>query len=65
MDIGNIIRLERKAKGLSIEALARKADVSCRTILNIEKGHNAPTFSIAEKVLEVLELEITITKKED
>lgn len=65
MDIGLIIRLERKAKGLSGEALARKACVSQRTINNIEKGHNAPTFSIVEKILDALDLEITITEKED
>lgn len=65
MDIGNIIRENRKERGLTMEALARKADVSYNTILNMEMGHNIPTFYIVMKVLNALDLEMKIVKKED
>lgn len=65
MDIGNIIRENRKEKGWSMEALARKANVSYYTILNIENGKHLPSFGVISEVLNALDLEMKVVKKED
>lgn len=62
IDIGDVIRERRKEKGLSKEVLARKAEVSYNTILNMENGKHLPSFGVISKVLDVIGLEIRIAE---
>lgn len=56
MTIGEIIRRERQAKGLSMRALAKKADVSLATLLNAESGKHKPTSSTLRSIASALDL---------
>ena len=56
MTIGEIIKRERQKKGMSMRALAAKADVALTTILNTEKGRHVPTSSTLRSIAEALDL---------
>jgi transcriptional regulator with XRE-family HTH domain len=53
---GEILRAERKAKGLSQEALALEAGVERNYISLIELGRNSPSLRVVFRLCEVLEM---------
>ena len=54
MTIGLVIKLIRKQKGLSQEALAIKASLSRSAIRHIESGVNSPSLLALEKISKAL-----------
>ena len=56
MTIGEIVRRERQAKGLSMRALAKKADVALATIQNTEHDKHEPTSSTLRSIAEALDI---------
>ena len=57
--IANKIREKRIKAGISQSSLADKAGVSCRTILNIEKGLPCSTTTL-QSILNILKIKITL-----
>jgi transcriptional regulator with XRE-family HTH domain len=58
--LGELLREKREAKGLSIRALAREADMRDTTIMRIEQGlRAAPTPDVLARLAEVLELPVS------
>lgn len=55
-ETGNLIRMTRLKKGLSLEELAIKSNVSAATILKIEKGESNFRMSTFFKIGEALEV---------
>jgi len=55
---GSNVRNQRKATGITQEALAERADVTMETIGKIERGVAAPTFATAEKIARALEINV-------
>lgn len=53
---GSNLRHHRKAKHLTQDQLAEKAEVSSEMISKIERGIAAPSFATVEKLSEVLEV---------
>lgn len=49
----------RTAKGLTLEALAKKADLGKSTIQNIETGKVSPTLDQLERIAAALDTKIT------
>ena len=62
-EISKIIVANRKALGLSMEKVARKADVTLKTVINIEKGMGVSSSTLFA-VLSALDLELIIKDKE-
>lgn len=62
--IGNTIRDKRKSLGLSMEKVARKADVTYKTVLAIEHGNHVTT-SCLFPVLNALGLMFIVKDKEE
>jgi transcriptional regulator with XRE-family HTH domain len=62
--IGNVIREKRKSLGLSMEKVARKADVTYKTVLAIEHGSHVTT-SCLFPVIKALGLVIDLKDKEE
>jgi len=62
--IGKKIREARKAKGWTQGELARKAGFSQQTVSFTESGYVNISFLTLKKILDVLDLEILIIKKE-
>lgn len=60
-----LIRRARASSGLSVRALAQRADVSPSTITRIEAGTVDPTFGMVTKILEAADhhLRMTITRR--
>ncbi len=59
MDIGSRIRVERKAAGLSQEALARRADMSLNGLAQLERGGRTdPHYSTLEKLAGALDMSV-------
>lgn len=54
--LGNIVRLTRKNKNLSQEALAEKIGVCKRTIIDIEKNTGNPKFELLCALVRELDL---------
>lgn len=55
--LAKVIKKMREERGLSQEKLARLADVSNNTIVNIEAGKNPnPTVSTLKKIAEALNI---------
>jgi transcriptional regulator with XRE-family HTH domain len=52
--IGNRIRAERKARGLSIKELAEKCGVSTMTLQRIETGKTSPSVAILSQIAQYL-----------
>lgn len=65
MDIKEVIINKRKSMGLSIEKLAQRANISSRSVINLEKGRYSPTFTILERVCDVLNIEINFNDREE
>ena len=64
--LGIAIRRARETRGLSIEALAAKADISWRYLSQIERGEerNNPTWIVLSGLAQALELEISELAKQ-
>lgn len=62
-EISKIIVSKRKALGLSMEKVARKADVTLKTVINIEKGMGVSSSTLFA-VLSALGLEFIIKDKD-
>lgn len=54
---GDRLRTLRKARGLSQEALAEKADTHFTYIGVIERGEQSPTLDTVEKIAKALDME--------
>ena len=62
MEIGKFIREKRREQGLSIERLARNANVTYNTVLNIELDKHSPAVNVLQRILDVLGLEMVFIK---
>ena len=62
-EIAALVREARLEAGLSLRALARRADVSFTTINRIENGHLDPTFSTVEKLLWAVGQELLLSRR--
>lgn len=57
--ISKIVKKHRENKGLSQEKLARLANVSNNTIVNIEAGkQNNPTIETLKRIAKALEIDV-------
>lgn len=59
-EVGQQLRRERLRRDLTVEQVAEKADVSAKTVLNLEHGRGS-TLTTVVKVLRALELEEWLT----
>ena len=50
LDIGSVIRTERKKLGISLDEAAQKTGVSKATLGQIERGESSPTLSTVWKI---------------
>ncbi|GFN22287.1 hypothetical protein TAMC210_06030 [Thermanaeromonas sp. C210] len=58
MDIGNTIRMQRLAKGLSIRELARLTGLSPSAISQIETGKSIPNILTIKAITEALGISV-------
>ncbi len=58
--IADRIKKQRIARGLSQVALASSLGISRTTLISIERGENGVTMGTLLKVMEVLELDVTV-----
>lgn len=58
--IADRIKKQRIARGLSQVALASSLGISRTTLISIERGENGVTMGTLLKVMEVLELDISV-----
>lgn len=56
MGIGELIKYHRTNQKLSMNALAKKADIGQSGLSNIEAGKRQPTFDLLEKIVHALNL---------
>lgn len=63
--IGNRIRAERKARGLSIKELAKKCGVSTMTLQRIETGKTSPSVALLSEIAQYLSQTIHFFLKEE
>ncbi|MEA4925459.1 MAG: helix-turn-helix transcriptional regulator [Syntrophomonadaceae bacterium] len=56
MNIGELIKSHRNKQNLSMNALARKADIAQSGLSDIEAGKRQPTFDLLEKIVNALNL---------
>jgi transcriptional regulator with XRE-family HTH domain len=63
--IGNRIRELRSAKGLTLDALAERADVSRAMLSRIERGESSPTAQLMNKVCGGLAITLSALFAED
>ncbi|ETD45788.1 TPA: helix-turn-helix domain-containing protein [Pseudomonas aeruginosa] len=59
MDIGSIIRKARKARGLTLEALAHQVDSDTGNLSRIERGKQGASQELLAKILSILDLSLT------
>lgn len=64
MDIGNLIKINREKRGLSIQDLAKLVGVSKQSIYNYEHSLRKPKIQIAIKICDILGIELDSFKKE-
>lgn len=62
-EIGNKIKLRRKALKITQSDLSQLANISINTLYKIERGQTNPTIDIIEKIITVLGLEIKLSIK--
>ena len=60
IELGERIANERKARGISIRAMAEKANTSTRAVQAVEKGWYNVGIDTYLAIAEALELELTI-----
>jgi len=63
VEIGQLLAKRRVELSLKQEDLAELANVTTKTIYQLESGKGNPAFSTLEKILTVLGLDINITIK--
>jgi transcriptional regulator with XRE-family HTH domain len=63
-EIGNKIKLRRKALKITQSDLSQLANISMNTLYKIERGQTNPTIDIIEKIITVLGLEMKLSIKE-
>ena len=63
MNIGEVIKKERKKKHLTQEKLAKQLNMSRNYLSDIENGRYNPSIKLLEKIVEVLECEIKVERK--
>lgn len=56
MGIGELIKIHRIEQKLSMNALAKKADIAQSGLSDIEAGKRQPTFDLLEKIVRALNL---------
>jgi len=56
MNIGELIKLHRTKQNLSMNALAKKADIAQSGLSDIEAGKRQPTFDLLVKIVRALNL---------
>lgn len=57
--LGQIIREQRKRKGIGLRELAREAEVSAGYLSEVESGKSEPTVSKIQRIAEALGVAIT------
>jgi transcriptional regulator with XRE-family HTH domain len=62
-EIGEIIKLRRKALKITQPNLAQLAKVATNTLYKIERGQANPTIDILEKITDVLGLQVKLEVK--
>ena len=63
MKLGEIIRTRRKELGWTQDDLAAQCGLARNQISVYEKGVHAPTWSIAMRILDALDLEISVRRR--
>lgn len=58
MDIGQSIRIARKAKGLTLEALANQVDTDTGNLSRLERGKQGASQELLGKIMKVLDMEV-------
>ncbi|MBM5460262.1 LexA family transcriptional regulator [Pseudomonas sp. P66] len=58
MDIGQSIRQARKAKGLTLEALANQVDTDTGNLSRLERGKQGASQELLGKIMKVLDMEV-------
>ena len=64
IELGERIRKRRQEMKLSQESFAEKAGISVNTVSRIEGGQTAMSVEIFRKMIEILETDANILKKE-
>jgi len=59
-DLGQLIRLEREAAGLSIDDLATRAGTTAGILTRVERATHTPSFELAERILDALGLRLRL-----
>jgi transcriptional regulator with XRE-family HTH domain len=59
-DLGQLIRLEREAAGLSIDDLAARAGTTPGTLIRVERATHTPSLELAERVFAALGLRLRL-----
>lgn len=54
MNIDVMIKQQRQAQKMSINMLAKKANISQSSLSRIEAGRNSPTFEVLERIITAL-----------
>ncbi|WP_442108228.1 S24 family peptidase [Pseudomonas sp. NUPR-001] len=60
MDIGQRIREARKAKGLTLEALANQVDTDTGNLSRLERGKQGVSRELLSKIMAALDLTVTV-----
>lgn len=55
-----VIRAARERKGLTVYALAKRSGLSCQHCYAIESGDKSPSLDALAKLLNVLDLDLTV-----
>ena len=55
-DFGACLRVQRKAKGLTIEQLAEQLGLSATFLGDVERGDKAPSLQTIQKIITVLDV---------
>ena len=63
MDIGNLVRAERKQRGLTQKQLADKAGVGLNFVYQLEKNKPSVQLDCTRQVLEALDLQLTVVSQ--
>jgi transcriptional regulator with XRE-family HTH domain len=65
MNIGELIKQERKRCGLSQEQLAQEAGITGRAVSNYENGKRDPQIVILGKILGAMGMQIQFVRMEE
>jgi transcriptional regulator with XRE-family HTH domain len=63
--LGQAVRRERHAKGLTIKALARKAGMSTGHLGRIERGHGNPKWDTLSALASALDMSVFVLLRPD